>query len=137
MWEVILAVVKSMGDLVEGRSRLIKLVFLLDYVSREKFGRRVTGYDWVYHFYGPYSRDLMRDLHGLVLDGWLDEWYDPVSGRYVYRLLADPPGLGPEVVGVVEEVVREYGSMDVEGLKRVCYGVLDGLGVVPGETVPL
>ena len=56
--DVVVRVIRLNGGEVNGRTRLQKMVFLLDRCGAD------LGLNFTYHYYGPYSSDLT--------DGWLD-----------------------------------------------------------------
>ena len=50
--DVVAAIVEAAGGQLTGRVRLQKAVYLLDHVGLN------SGFEYDYHNYGPYSRDL-------------------------------------------------------------------------------
>ncbi len=106
-----------------GRTRLMKIVFLVDALSVKKLGRRLTSVEWRRWHYGPFSKDVLDELDRLVEENSVLVEGGP-EVRYFY--LDEPPPLPKDVREVVDEVVREYGFLPLrELLKRVYeeYGV--------------
>ncbi|ADM27594.1 conserved hypothetical protein [Ignisphaera aggregans DSM 17230] len=106
-----------------GRTRIMKLLFLVDAEARKRLGYTVTGVNWRRWFYGPFSRDVLEVLDELVWEGRLAVDSGP-EVRYI--ALDEPPKLPHEIKEIVDEVVNNYGFTPLrELLKRVYdeYGV--------------
>lgn len=81
----LLAMLAAHGGRIENRITIQKLAFLLKQKGEPAFQRLA----FVYHFYGPYSRDLSAVLQDLVVFGLVDEQrtdFAPDSTRYSYVL---------------------------------------------------
>jgi uncharacterized protein YwgA len=81
----LLGLIQASGGTVEGRLRIQKEAFLLGKMGSPYFD---TG-EFVYHFYGPYSRAVSDALHDAVAAGLIDEIPESFSDevtRYRYRL---------------------------------------------------
>jgi uncharacterized protein YwgA len=80
---LILGLKNSSGEVIEGRTKLQKMVFLLEKMHGISFSYHFTPY-----FYGPYSSDLQTDVDYLVSLGLVTETRElTMSGiRYTYRL---------------------------------------------------
>jgi len=115
-----------------GRTRIMKLLFLVDAEARKELGRPVTGVEWRRWLYGPFSREVLEVLDELVIEGRLASDPGPETR---YKALDEPPELPGEVRRIVDRVVGEYGFLPLrELLRRVyeSYGV-DRLGL--GEKI--
>lgn len=123
-------IIAAAGGEIESRMRLIKLSFLVDYEHFKQFGKQLSNYDWIYHYYGPYSFELMKQLHRLSEAGPIIEGYDDLAGIYYYKLVTD---INPEPF--VESVVKKYSKFSAGELKEICYKILDEYGVKPGEKI--
>jgi len=80
---LILSLKNAQGEVIEGRTKLQKMVFLLKKLHRIDFSYHFTPY-----FYGPYSSDLQTDIDYLVSLGLVIEARElTTSGiRYTYKL---------------------------------------------------
>ncbi len=98
----------SSNGIVEGRTRLEKLVYLLQSLSGVGFSYRFVPYH-----YGPYSRELIEDLGELNEFGLVEEQVSPQEGviRYDYGLTTE----GEQLEGEIE---RKMGEDDLKTLKR-------------------
>ncbi len=66
----------SARDIPLGRTKLVKLLFLIDREAKRQIGRTVTNVTYRYHAYGPYADDIIRSLQ--LLDG-----QEVKEGRYL------------------------------------------------------
>lgn len=55
-------------DMTLTRTRLIKLLYLIDEAYYMRYGELYTGFKWVYWYYGPYSHDLAPIREKMVGD---------------------------------------------------------------------
>jgi len=80
---LILSLKNSQREVIEGRTKLQKLVFLLKKLHRIDFSYHFTPY-----FYGPYSSDLQTDIDYLVSLGLVTEARESTTSgiRYTYKL---------------------------------------------------
>jgi uncharacterized phage-associated protein len=116
------------------RTKLVKLLYFLDVRAWDTIGRTVTGVEWIWHHYGPYSStvvevcDAMAETGELEVEETANYFGKPeyrihsVSEAYYYRHSA--------VFGsLVRQVVHDYGrfspaavgdkSYETEPMRRV------------------
>jgi len=55
-------------DVALGRTKLVKLLYLMDIWHLRDYGERLTDFNWVFYHYGPYIFELPRILDALNLD---------------------------------------------------------------------
>ena len=117
-----------------GRTRLMKLLFLVDAIALKELGRSVTGIDWRRWRYGPFSKDVLDVLDELVDDELLA--VDP-GPEVRYVALTEPPKIPEEVKKIVDKIVDEYGFLPLEKLLEKVYSEfhIDKLGM--GEKIVL
>src|SRR5215510_4415038 len=68
--DVVAAIVEAAGGKLTGRVRLQKTVYLLDQVGLK------SGFEYDYHHYGPYSRDLDNATADAKAFQLIDEQFD-------------------------------------------------------------
>lgn len=51
-----------------GKTKLVKLLYLIDVENYRLVSRTLTGLDWVFHHYGPYAFEVEQTLKELDLD---------------------------------------------------------------------
>jgi len=79
------------GDQIEGRTRLQKLVFLMEQELEDESAASLDSpdYNFIAYDYGPFSKDLYDDLDSLEDDGLINmEEEDMADGKvkYSYQL---------------------------------------------------
>ena len=117
-----------------GRTRLMKLLFLVDAMASKELGHSITGVEWVRWRYGPFSRDVLGALDELVDEGLLT--IDP-GPEVRYKALVDEVKLPRDAIRIVDKVVEEYGFLPLEKLLEKVYSEydIDRLGM--GEKIAL
>ncbi|ADI31348.1 type II toxin-antitoxin system antitoxin SocA domain-containing protein [Staphylothermus hellenicus] len=117
---------------LDGRKKLQKLLFLVEHLDIESGklsrSRGLTGYKFIVYSYGPFSKDVYRDLESLVKEGIVEErmetwrqesllytYIDDGKPRriYYYRILDENrvPKLPREVEDKIKLVIEKYGSL--------------------------
>lgn len=96
------------------RTKLVKLLYFVDLRSWERSGRPVTGVEWRWHHYGPYSSFIveatgrMAAAGELTLDSTANYYGSPEYRIHsVKALYYDPPSR--QLTDLVREVVIELG----------------------------
>jgi len=115
----------SEEDQVEGRTRLQKLVFLMEQELDEVPAASLDSpdYNFIPYDYGPFSKELYDDLDSLEEAGFIDVEEEPMADgkvKYIYRLtrqgqswvqnqLADSSA--GEAHSLAENLASEYNDM--------------------------
>jgi len=102
-----------------GRTRLMKLAFVIDAESKEWLGRRLLRGTWVRWYFGPFNKSVLDVLDELFEDAVIDVVPSSASVRYIS--LKDPPKLPPEILEIVEEVIKNYGFRNLDDLLDEIY----------------
>mgnify|MGYP000041111321 CR=1 FL=1 len=142
MRELILYLVRRFRER-EGReitlTRLVKLLYLVDLRLRER-GLPGLGVRWVRWYYGPFSRDVVREVEALVEGGELREEF-LASRSGIIRVFRVRRGVrvspSPEEAEVMEEVLEEFGGLRFDELIERVYSTFDRDRVDLGEEIPL
>ena len=102
------------------RTKLVKLVYLIDYLFYQHYGRTLTGLEYVWDHYGPnaISDAIVHEASGLTRSGavYMSERPNPYGElSYVYKIApaASVRPLSAEAEQVVEAVLARYGAMKV------------------------
>ena len=116
------------------RTKLVKLLYFVDLRAWERLGHTVTGVEWLWHHYGPYSSSIVEACDRMATNGEL-HLFDAQNyyGSPEHRIKAEkslyftPPS--QDLVSVVRSVVVEFGhysparigdlSYDTEPMKRL------------------
>jgi hypothetical protein len=97
------------------RTKLVKLLYFVDLRSWERSGRVLTGVEWMWHHYGPYSAEIVSTCDRMHSN---DEIKVQTKSNYygspTYCITStteayfEQPSVG--VVQLVREIVNELGS---------------------------
>ena len=101
-----------------GRTRLMKLLFLVDAEAYKRIGHEVTGVKWRRWYYGPFSKKVLEALDSLVDEGLLV--VDP-GPEVRYKALEGSTNLPADVKEIINTVVKEYGFLPLEELLKRVY----------------
>lgn len=117
-----------------GRTRLMKIVFLVDALSMKSLGKRITSVEWRRWHYGPFSKDILDELDRLVEDG---DVLTDIGPEVRYFSLNEPPSLPSDVREVVDKVIREYGFLPLRKLLERVYKEYNIREIPLGERIGL
>lgn len=103
------------------RTKLVKLLYLID-VERVRSRRDpLTGLDWVFFHYGPYAMELIDTLEAMEgSELSVQPWKDSV----LYRGAPDAPDgedWVPGIRGLVDSVIKRYAPLDLNELLDYVY----------------
>lgn len=117
--ELLMYLVGRLGKMP--RSKLVKLVYLVDERWFQLRGKTLTGLDYAFDHYGPNAEGNAIVKAGDRLAGHELSIRPQPSARgaewYAYSLGPEPrftPALGTDVQEIVEEVIGRYGRMTVD-----------------------
>jgi hypothetical protein len=97
------------------RTKLVKLLYFVDVRAWERSGRVLTGVDWMWHNYGPYSAEIVSTCDRMATHDEISiKMTSNFYGSPQYRITTVTEGYyqRPEVgvVELVREVVAEFGN---------------------------
>lgn len=119
--DLLLAVVgNSDGQMVEGRTRFMKLIFLLEEEAEELN----VDYDFCPHEHGPFSKEVLDDLEALESKGLVDiNKTSTRSGNVKYNLKLTERGekefkrlsaeMEEEERSDIMDIIDDYGDMPI------------------------
>lgn len=115
------------ADISFGKTKLVKLLYLVDAAHYRSRRRQLTGLSWVFHHYGPYAFGIDAALKSLRFD-IPQERADIGSGREAivfrppYRLQAQmKPEALYEAKPLIDRVLSEWGAADLNELLDFVY----------------
>jgi uncharacterized protein YwgA len=85
LWLGPLSIINWNGGSLEGRIRLQKAAYILKHLGVQPFAST----RFVYHYYGPYSREFSDALHQAIVSGLVEEKqevFETNATRYTYTL---------------------------------------------------
>jgi len=83
------------------RTKLVKLLYFVDLRAWEQLGQTVTGVEWIWHHYGPYSPSIVEACERMAASDELE-----VRETSIYY---DPPGR--DLVNLVRTTLRDFGRL--------------------------
>ena len=94
-----------------GKTRLLKLAYLVELIHYRRFRRRLLDTKWIYYLYGPWTRE-----------------YDPTLQKYPFELDSKSSGEWQEITADPDYVPKETQSLDE---KTTIYGVVVDFAKMP------
>jgi uncharacterized protein YwgA len=124
------------GEPIEGRTRLQKMVFLMqqELEQRGQSGAVGTEYDFIPYDYGPFSKELYDDLDAMIDQEFVDDTEEPLrSGKvkYIYEIEDDGEDLvdseketwedADAIMQLAQEIKEDYNDMLLSELIEYVY----------------
>lgn len=108
-------------DITLNRTRLVKLLYLID-IERVRSRREpLTGLDWVFFHYGPYAYELIDTLEAMEgTELTVSQWHDSV----LYRAAPSAPdadGWNAGTRRTVDRVIDRFAPLDLNELLDYVY----------------
>jgi len=105
-----------------GKTRLIKLLYLLDIEIYRAHQRLFTELDWIFYKYGPFSFDVEAALSKLDIS----EDDVPIRGSKIFRKVKIELGertgkLDIEIKAIIEKLLEDWGTADFNELLDYVY----------------
>lgn len=103
-----------------GRTKLVKMLYLLDCEYYRYVGRTLTGADWIFHHYGPYARDLVEAVEATPGIRFFQRPL-PDGERDFIDYAVEDDGSGAtrfplEIQGLLDRVFEDWAGADLAGL---------------------
>ena len=108
------------------RTKLVKLLYFVDLEAWESFGRTVTGVEWIWHLYGPYSSSIMEAVQSMGSTDEL-ELTETVNffGSPEHRLRSIAPAYyrpaSSDLTRLVRTVLRRHGRLSPSEIGDASY----------------
>jgi len=124
------------------KTRLIKLLYLVDLAHTHQTGRAATGLRWYYHRHGPYATGVESSLDRLVGPTLKMESAPTAAGQeaLVVRATRPPPEhlLPDRLAAITDEVFARWARVDLAELLRHVYFDTEPMrGAEPGADLDL
>ena len=124
--KIILFLVKKLGRNIEGRKKLMKLMFLIDHYDVE-LGKikksSLLGNEYFIYYYGVFSFDVMTSYNELVKEGKIRDSFPITTNVEVVEL-------PEEIRKKVEKIIQKFGHLSGYELE---IQTLKLLGIQPHE----
>jgi len=115
-----------------GRVRLMKTLFLIDYVYKDRYGRKLTSLNWRMWLFGPFTREVLDILDELELKGKVSAEIDDVG---IFYSTYEGVKLDDDVRRVIDEVIEEYSTKPLEELLQVVYNLKEVKEAKLGDSI--
>lgn len=124
---IILYLIHTLGDKIEGKKKIMKLMFLLehyDFKLKKIVENQAIGNEFFIYYYGVFSTEVMQSISSLTSEGKIKDGL-PLK-------LSSSVGvkLEPKTQSKVDEVITKFG--DISGYKLEV-GTLKMLGITPSD----
>ncbi len=125
--QLILYIVHQVEDLggYTTTIRLIKFLYLIDLEHQRRYGRTLTGLQWVYHRFGPYAFEIANIGDRLGLDLEREEFVSAKGYQGVLFHASEPQEFPPELSYGIEVMVngllRVWADLETPDLLRYVY----------------
>lgn len=102
-----------------GKTRLIKLAYLVEVEYYKVQQKRLTSIDWVFFKYGPYVMDYEDYIHDKLIEIRKEDDSDiaQISLKDIHAL----PSIAADVSRYVKRIVKRYATMSLEDLLDFVY----------------
>lgn len=117
-----------------GKTKLVKLLYIIDVENYRRRSQTLSGLDWLFYHYGPYSFDIDTALKQLSLD--LPQ--EQVTTQAGYTAITFKPaagfsaGLGPSFSRpeqlVIDRVIRDWGMEELNPILDHVYFQTEPMG---------
>ena len=122
---LIIGLLTNVGGPVNS-TRLVKLVYLVDYLHYQYYGDTATDFEYMWDHFGPnaVSHAIVGTAEELVRRKLLRILPSPnIYGGLTILFEVDPsveePDIPPETDAIIEDVVRQYGRLSTEQITEV------------------
>ena len=111
-----------------GKTRLVKLLYLIDVENYRRRGCTISGLEWRFHHYGPYASEIDAALRELDLDVPQEDTATETGhkaivlrpGRSLHSNLGKHVS-SPSDLGLVNKVIRDWGEVELNPLLNHVY----------------
>jgi len=125
--EIIGLILSVHGGVLHSKTKLVKLLYLLDLKAIKELGRTLTGVKFKSYFYGPYSDEIDEVLNYLEELGFIsiDKNFSFYTGKeYIVYKLNNVPNFNAltfEEKNFIRDVIKNYKDKDLEEILMEVY----------------
>lgn len=131
---------KESGHLT--KTKLVKLLYLIERRHYIQTGKLLTGVDWVLYFYGPYAHEIsstLADMDGQDIDERSMVSYDGTS-YYIYYAGEEPAidpvkNLSKTEFKIAKTVLDQYGQVSLKSILDEVYDLPEVKKATPGHSI--
>lgn len=142
---VVLMLLEQAKGTIVGRTKLMKLLYYVDFIHYKKTGFSVTNARYTKLPYGPVPKQAFRVLESLSTEGKIIPNRQELGAnrelvRYELRTDCDVDTgnfLGSDEILRIEEVFRKFGTRSTSELVELTHGEEPWIRAEMGETIPM
>lgn len=137
--KALLAYIASKVDV--GKTKLMKLLYLIDFTAYEKTGKSVTNDEYKHWSLGPVPTRTWHGMKGTLIDGVLKTIREELEvGTYLrYTSVTENPDLSSFTTDegdIINEVIENYGGMGQQELVDMLHKELPYIITRENELIP-
>lgn len=102
-----------------GRTQIVKFIYLSDLMSRQYFGKPLTGLNWIWHDFGPWDKEIYAVLSQMLKGKMVEESSFPGKDNtgYAYTAKAtESARLPPEAEMIARHVWDQVNQKKLDEL---------------------
>jgi uncharacterized phage-associated protein len=139
--QTILFLLKELGGSIDGKVKLAKLLYFIDFDHFEQFEASVTGDTYIAEAMGPLGANFYQVIKALTLEGLVARedrpQFDGLKPTMCLRLNAEPnmEVFTADEVKDIRRVAHKYGSHTGESLKHIAHKEAPFVATPQGEEI--
>lgn len=104
------------------KTKLLKLVYLVELFYKRRYGERLTDAKWVYYLYGPYLHEYNELLDDVQIEGKEFGFAeDKEATMYTVKSVYKNEGVHGDLKFLIKKIIHEYGKMELRDLLEYVY----------------
>ena len=140
MQQVILYFLERINNVTLGRTKLMKLLYFVDFDHLEKYGRAVTGGVYRKLPHGPYPKDAEKLVKRMETDGLVKQIKVPVGDYAQHRLITlgakfDPNLFTGTEMQTLEKVATDWADATAAQIEAATHAEAPWAGTQAGKVI--
>lgn len=138
----ILYLANKLGGKIDGKKKLAKLLYFVDFDFFEKFEKSITGATYKHLPMGPYPTELMDIVNSLVIDKKLETSFsenpEPYAPTEVFTAIseADIGVFSKDEIQMLDRIITKYGALSGKQLEQLSHAEAPYLATDLNEEIP-
>lgn len=125
--EIILYLMEKLNGEIT-KTRLVKLMYLIDFFAKQELGRKISSIIYNYYYYGPYSDEIVKDIEELKSEGVIVETLGETNKGNTYHLYTlhsisrtYSNFVDMDERKIADKVILQFGTIDFNKLIEYVY----------------
>jgi len=125
---------------IKGNTKLVKLIFLANYLAKKKNQSKPFHYHFFNYKYGPYSKWIQNDINNLIISDLVgksekNSYYLTEKGKEVLSKLED--NLSEQKKNIIQKVINDYSDKKTKEILDIVYNLDEYKSTEYGEQIRL